>query len=90
VQLRESSPNAFAELPWRATNLRELDLPVREATLKRREAALRRIQRALAGPRVAASYFDAGHNPHEDDWWAKQLGREVSLEVSSGGSLAAR
>ena len=90
MQLRESSPNAFAVPLWLATNLRELDVAVRDDTVKRRDAALRRIQRELAPPRVPASYFDAGHNSHEDDWWARQLGHQVNLEVSSGGSLATR
>ena len=54
---------------------REFDLAVREAELARREAELKRAEEQASLPRVSADYFRAGQNDHEEDWWAKQLGR---------------
>ena len=68
----------FVETPHEAAVRREFDLAVRELELKRREAEIRQRERAAALPRMPASYFSAGNNAQEDDWWAKQFGRRAS------------
>jgi hypothetical protein len=76
VHTGDWSPSPFSERPTTAGDQRrEFDLAVREAELKRRESALKRIERAIALTPVPARYFDRGHNEHENDWWAQQLGR---------------
>jgi hypothetical protein len=74
VQPGESSLWPFSDRADDSRERREFDLAVREIELKRREAALERIERDLALTPVPATYFEAGHNAEEDDWWAKQLG----------------
>ena len=64
----------YSDTPASASDQREFDLAVRELEFKRREEVLRRAEETLALPRVAAEYFDAGHNSDEDGWWARQLG----------------
>jgi len=59
--------------------VREFDLAVREAELSRREAQLRRAEQAATLPRVPSSYFDAGANAEEEEWWAKQFGPRRSI-----------
>ena len=74
VQTGDSNVWPFSDRASDSRERRAFDLAVREVEIERREAALRRIERAVALTPVPASYFAAGHNADEDDWWARQLG----------------
>jgi hypothetical protein len=67
----------FVETPHEAAVRREFELAVRELELKRREAEIKKREFEGRLPRMPASYFSAGNNPTEDDWWEKQFGRRL-------------